>query len=618
MSWLKWVVALPASLVILSSDFVAGSIWGPHAVRSAYYFLRPNQKPGAEPSKFWKKTSTNHKIMVFVHGVTGTANETWLYTGPEGKIYWPDIVKDDEQLKDYDIFVASYYTPQADIGPTINDIAQALHNDLEEKKILPDSNNPGAHPNYDEVIFVAHSMGNLVVRNMLILYPPPRDASFRVPLILSLASPSAGSALSELGERFSLNPTFREMAKFETNSFLQLLNQVFKRSGVDTEIACAYETKIDGRIGRRVVEQDSATAVCTRKDVTGFAADHVGIVKPSGPKHPLHVWLVDQITRAGARPGWVLDRWADNEIVIGGKDYAESNLQAAMFALMLRANPQLKAKGVKIKVQYDYGHASRIYTALVNRAIDIYPEYDGSLLYEYLRKPMPSDPSTPEPSLPMKPDDVEGVNLELQKGLQTINMQYFPHLGFNNPYVLVMKREKAQELGFLDDGKVTMSELVGNASRDLILVADQEFLFRNEWSVLKERYNLTEMKTELAKHDQLYVKLNSGRADRAGYVAVGFATDTQLDDRDYVIIEDDRRVLPDYYVAPLVDKLVLRYFPPIEESLRRLSGVLSLKEMSSLIKEYESLQSVKGGTAGPDLYEGVARVFLQKRGLLPN
>src|SRR5262245_48450087 len=153
MSWLKWGLALPASIAILFSDFIAGSIWGPHAVRSAFQILRPNEKPGAESSKFWKKTSTNRKIMVFVHGVTGTAQGTWLYTGPEGNIYWPDIVKDDERLKDYDIFVASYYTPQADIGPTINDIAQALRNDLEDHRILPSSKDPRFRLNYDEVIF---------------------------------------------------------------------------------------------------------------------------------------------------------------------------------------------------------------------------------------------------------------------------------------------------------------------------------------------------------------------------------------------------------------------------------------------------------------------------------
>ena len=616
MSWLKWVIGLPALLVVLLANFVAGSIWGPNAVRSAYFLLQPNQKPGAEPSKFWKKTD-NRKIIIFVHGVTGTPSETWLYTGPEGRIYWPDIVKADERFKDYDIFVASYYTPQADIGPTINEIAHALRNDLEEKKILPDPKEPRARPNYDELVFVAHSMGNLVVRNMLILHPPPRDASIRVPLILSLAAPSAGSALADLGERFSLNPTFQEMAKFETNSFLQLLNQVFKRSGFDTEIACAYEEKIDGRIGRKVVEPESATAVCTRKDVKGFPEDHVTIVKPSGAKHPLHVWLADQLTRPGARPGWVLDRWVDNEIVIAGKDYAESNLQAAMFALMLRANPQLKARGVKVKARYDYGHASRVYGALVNRAIDIYPEYDGSLLYEYLRKPLPGDLSPGETSLQAKSIDVDGVNLELQKGLQTINLQFFPHLGFNSTYALVMKRSKAQEMGFLEDGKVTVSEVVAKASRELTLVADQEFLFRNEWSEMKERYNITEIKTELAKHDQLYTKVSSGRPDGGGYVAIGFGSDAELDDPDFVIIEDDKRVLPDYYVAPFVDKLLLRYFPPVEDSLRQLAGVLTLKQMSGLIKEYETLQSTESGTAAAQLYERVAQKFLQEKGLLP-
>ena len=66
--------------------------------------------------------STVHgrRCLPYLHayGVTGTASGTWQYTGASGKTDWPDIVKDDPQLKDYDVFVASYYTPLVDIAET--------------------------------------------------------------------------------------------------------------------------------------------------------------------------------------------------------------------------------------------------------------------------------------------------------------------------------------------------------------------------------------------------------------------------------------------------------------------------------------------------------------------
>lgn len=612
----KRYIYLSVAVFTLIAGFFVGTFLGPELITTFGKIF--NQPEGTEVSKFTKETS-NKKVIVFVHGVTGTPSGTWVSTNNGGKTYWPDLIKGDKRLEDYDIFVASYFTPQLVAGPTIAAIAQVVHQDLVKNQILPDGRGKSR---YNEVIFICHSMGNLVIRDMMVTHPlpPPGETNIRIPLILSLAAPSAGSELADFVERFSDNPTFKEMGKLETNSFLQLLNGVWMQSAFDTEIACAYETKPTHGINKIIVKKDSATAVCTRKDYHEFEADHISIVKPDTMTHPVHAWVVEEIQRPRTKAAWELPRWTNNEVIIGGKDYGESNLQAAMIALVLKSDPKLRE--LKVKTQDRMGHASRVFSSLVNRNIDIYPEYDGSLLYEYLRNPLPGSLTATGSSSPQKPGDTNAVNIELQKSVQTLNMRYFPHFGFNNPYVLVMKRAKAEELGIWKDGKVSMSDVATKSKKNLILIADQEFIFRNEWSELRERYKLKFKDFAQVKHEHIFDQVREGRAHNMGIVAVAFGSDPELHvgDRDLVTIEDDKGVLPDYYPAPLVDKLLLRRFPDIEPVLKKLDGIMTITEAVNLLKKYEKLSAAavnKSDDTEQNIMESVAQTFLMEKGVLP-
>ena len=613
----------PAVLVILAigvgAAFSAGAYYGPGVIRKLYAIFQP-PPPGTEESRLIKQSrpTDNKKIIVFVHGVTGTPRDTWTAERDGKKYYWPDLVLEDPRFQDYDLLVMSYYTPSLDIGPSISQIAEALQKDLELHKVMPDKTGKS---NYDEVIFICHSMANLVIRHLMIVNPLPRTASVRIPLILSVASPSAGSALAEFGRRFSPNQTFAEMSQLETNSFLQLLNEVWKRSAFDTEIACAYEELPDPSLGKLIVEKESATAVCTRADYRGFLAHHISIVKPTGLDHPIHAWLVEQVQKPRAKGAWELDRWASNEIIVGGKDYSESNLHAAMIGLTLRADPVLRDSGLKVNIAYDIGHASRVFDALVNRRIDVYAEYDGSLLHEYLRAPLPGAPTANErPPEKKHLGDDEAVNLELQKHVQTVNLRYLSNFGFNNPYVLVMKRAAAETMGlFRRDGKATITNLAKVSQRNAILISDQEFFYRREWFGLQERYGLRFKDLDHVKHSSIYDRVKQSGPIGVAIVAVGFGSDAELNanDHDLVILEDDKGVLPDYYPAPLVDRLVLRKFEAIEPVLRRLKGIMSKTEMSALLKAHAGLMS-GAATAEhkADLTERLMWDFLVRKGIV--
>jgi len=247
-------------------------------------------RPDITPSIYTKDTQQldkkNNKIVVFVHGVIGEVEETWTYKNGDKSVSWPDLVKADPHLRHYDVYAISYYSPLWGKAPTLFELATQLNFELEAKRILV---------NYDEVIFVAHSMGNLVVRQAML--DRNKYEHVRVPLIVSFAAPSNGSDLANLAAVVSANPQFRDMFRLDYNSYLQALNAEWKRARLNTEIACAYELRDYPRLGKRVVEMGSATAACTRDPAMPIVADHSDMVKPFGLTDPIHEWLRLELLR---------------------------------------------------------------------------------------------------------------------------------------------------------------------------------------------------------------------------------------------------------------------------------------------------------------------------------
>jgi glycine betaine/choline ABC-type transport system substrate-binding protein len=84
-----------------------------------------------------------------------------------------------------------------------------------------------------------------------------------------------------------------------------------------------------------------------------------------------------------------------------------------------------------------------------------------------------------------------------------------------------------------------------------------------------------------------------------------------------VQIEDDLKVFPSYYAGPLVNRLLLRKFPKVEAALLRLKGILSSKEMASLVKKHdEEIANLKSVEAKKEAVENIAREFLVSKGVL--
>ena len=147
------------------------------------------------------------------------------------------------------------------------------------------------------------------------------------------------------------------------------------------------------------------------------------------------------------------------------------------------------------------GNTAILVAALKDGAVDLYPEYSGTIAREIL---------APEERL-----DLAGLNARLVRlGLAA----GFP-LGFSNSYALGMRREHAERLGISK-----ISELASH--RSLRLGLSHEFLGRRDgWPGLRSAYRLPQRPRGL-DHGRAYEALAAGDIDvideRDGGTLFGF------------------------------------------------------------------------------------------------
>ena len=166
-------------------------------------------------------------VFVFVHGVLSNSTQCWhAYDAAKGvDSYWPWLAANDKRLDYPSIFLGGYYA-KIDSGVFgIEDAAATLYNDLQI------SHADGKPPvlSFANIVFVAHSMGGLVVREML-RNNPPKFQSKRVGVVL-VASPSRGSQWSgALGSVLGEVIENRQQQQLERDSeYLKSLNNAFMK-----------------------------------------------------------------------------------------------------------------------------------------------------------------------------------------------------------------------------------------------------------------------------------------------------------------------------------------------------------------------------------------------------
>jgi pimeloyl-ACP methyl ester carboxylesterase len=215
------------------------------------------------------------RVIVFVHGLHGS-RESWR--APNGA-YWPEMVRTDPRFAFSDVEVVDYPTPASNGKMTSVQLAEILWERLQQDHVWE----------HREVVFVAHSLGGILVEEMVLRHPA--DAA-KVRFIVSYGTPHEGSSIARMASIYDKDPLLGELSDTDNNTFLTQLESDWRGHDSVNGIHrfCAYEaedTMPESRFGRylrahaRVVSYFSATYGC---DVTTppqeIKADHGNMIRP--------------------------------------------------------------------------------------------------------------------------------------------------------------------------------------------------------------------------------------------------------------------------------------------------------------------------------------------------
>jgi PGAP1-like protein len=221
------------------------------AVNSSYVGQGPHDEP---------------VVVVFVHGVFGAKDASWLNS--ESKSSFPELLASDPNFTDQvDVFVFEYSSPEFRLAPSIVDIADQLRGALDDHQVFQ---------KHKEVVFLAHSMGGIIVREFLL---SNQDRIPKVPMIFFYATPTNGTQLAAIAKLASPNPQLRGMTPLEGNDFLQSIQSGWLNSSKAQSIASYCGMEELPTFGEIVVPRSSATSLCNR-GLDPLTANHIDIVKP--------------------------------------------------------------------------------------------------------------------------------------------------------------------------------------------------------------------------------------------------------------------------------------------------------------------------------------------------
>ena len=273
---------------------------------------------------------------------------------------------------------------------------------------------------------------------------------------------------------------------------------------------------------------------------------------------------------------------AAQAVRVGSKRFVESYILAEIVTQLV------KAEGASAEHQLGLGGTAVVFRALEDGAIDVYPEYTGTLA-EVVVKNGASD-------LPALRAALAGRGLAVSEPL-----------GFENTYALAVPRALATKLGL-----TKVSDLA--AHPELRVALSHEFAGRRDgWPGLAERYGLHPTALSAIDHALAYEAISRGDAD----VVDVYTTDAKIARFDLVVLADDRHFFPPYdavlvYRADLPERV-----PAFARALKRIQGSIDAASMQKMNARAD-LDNVPFARVASDSLGGsvVAAGSAQRAGLL--
>jgi len=313
-------------------------------------------------------------VIVFVHGVGGDARSTWVASN---KAFWPDLIKNDPDFSNFDIYSIGYYSPLLGKASDINELANMVYQ-VELKDALL--------KRYSEVYFITHSMGGLVTKaavTKLRLAASDNDRDLdKVAAVIFISTPAYGADVADYASWLSKNPQFENMSSNEFNTYLKSSEDNWKQviegrteSHKFPKTFCAYETQNIGPISvvKRIYSEPACDGLPLAIDL-----DHEHIVKPTDREQDIYRWTKARILETTSI-------FANGQDRVALETAISQHMRPGFYETALREVDVLIARTPQYKVAYkfkgnilyklgDYDSALSAY----NEALRLDPSYSDA------------------------------------------------------------------------------------------------------------------------------------------------------------------------------------------------------------------------------------------------
>lgn len=277
----------------------------------------------------------------------------------------------------------------------------------------------------------------------------------------------------------------------------------------------------------------------------------------------------------------VLNNHNQKKIAIGGKLGSEPEILINMYKLLIEKNTDLK-----VELKPGLGKTSFVFNALKSGSIDVYPEFTGTAISEFLKETAVST-------------DRRQVYVQAKTGMRKkYQMEMLQPMIYNNTYALAVPKQLAdkEQLKMISD----LSRVQGKVKPGFTLeFADREDGYRG----IQKLYGLKFNNVKTMEPKLRYTAIQTGDID----LVDAYSTDSELRQHNLTVLDDDKHLFPPYQGAPLLREDTIQNYPEVKKALNKLAGKVTDNQMREM--NYQVNVNGKGAAE-------VAKQFLQKEGLL--
>ncbi|MEY2193192.1 osmoprotectant update ABC transporter permease/substrate-binding subunit OpuFB [Neobacillus sp. BF23-41] len=282
----------------------------------------------------------------------------------------------------------------------------------------------------------------------------------------------------------------------------------------------------------------------------------------------------------GSMVGPTLFQKEQKQIVIAGKFGPEPEILDNMYKLLIEENTDLK-----VKLRTGLGDTTFVFNALKSKDVDIYPEFSGTAIVNFLKEN------------PVSTNSKEVYSQAKEGMAKKYNMALLSPMKFNDTYAIAVPEDFAKKYNLK-----SISDLV-KVEQYITAGFDPEFAdIQDGYPGLAKKYGLN-FKIVTMDPSVRYHAIQTGNVNLMN----AYSTDGELQKYHLVVLEDDKHFFPPYQGSPLLRQETIDKYPEIVPTLNKLAGKISDSQMQKM--NYEV--GVKGMKA-----EDVARIFLIKEGLI--